>query len=245
MKDSSSSPPQVSAASLPQGIPGLYARSRGFSTSLAPLIAMVFLAGMVFGSIFRPAFLQGWKAGVLLMLIAMGLLITWKRAVLIFLRHEEGARGEEQVARILESLPQGWQVYHEVESAGKRMDHVLVGPAQVFCIETVHWKGQVRVINGKLMHGDQFYPGYDVATLKSRGGQLAESLGVPAGAVAPMVCIVGGRYGDRPGVKDGLWLGEIQDLGTYLLGGKAQGLSAADREKVIGALCQKVEGRTR
>lgn len=241
MKSADPSPPPVSPAALPQGIPGLYARSRGFSTSLAPLISMVFLAGMVFGSIFRPAFLQGWNAGVLLMLIALGLLITWKRAVLIFLRHEEGARGEEQVARVLGSLPEGWRVFHGVDCGDKRLDHVLVGPGKVFCIETVHWKGQVRVINGKLMHGDAFYPGYDLATLKSRGGQLAGDLGLPTEAVAPMVCIVGGRYGDRPGEKNGLWLGEIQDLGTYLLGGEAQGLPAADRERILKVLSEKLD----
>lgn len=240
MKDETAPPPAPRHANLPQGIPGLYARSRGFTSALAPMIAMVFLAGMVLGALFQPGFLQGWNAGVLLILIAGGLMITWKRAVLIFLRHEEGARGEEQVARILEALPEGWQVFHGVNSAAKRLDHVLVGPAQLFCIETVHWKGQVRVINGKLMHGDQFYPGYDLTTLRTHGENLAEEMGISAAAVCPMVCIVGGRYGDHPGMKNGLWLGEIQDLGPFLLGTSPKDLSASEREKALSGLNKKM-----
>lgn len=225
-----------------RGIPGLHARTRGFSAALSPLIAMVFGAGFVTGAVLRPNILQGWQAGLLLVLIAAGLYITWIRAVFIYLRHEEGARGEEQVARVLDALPDSWQVYHGVPSAEKVLDHVLVGPDQVFSIETVHWHGQVRVINHKLMHSDQYYPGYDLETLAKRAEELAESLGLSSKAVTPMVCIVGGRYGDYPGMKQGVWLGEIQDLGTFLLGDHEKALSGEARAGVLQKLEQKLKG---
>jgi len=215
------------------GIPGLDARSRGFSAALTPLISMVFGGGFVLGAILKPSFLQGWHAGVLLMLIAGGFFITWKRAVLIYLRHEEGARGEEQVARVLEAMPDSWNAFHGVPCGEKKLDHVLVGPDQVFCIETVHWKGPVRVINGKIMHGDQFYPGYELKSMKKRAEEFAGELGLPAAAVTPMVCIVGGRYGEHPGMKDQIWLGEIQDLGTFLLGEHFRGLQKDVRAGVV------------
>ncbi|MGA0369253.1 MAG: nuclease-related domain-containing protein, partial [Kiritimatiellia bacterium] len=166
-----------------RGIPGLDARNRGFSAALSPLVSMVFAAGFVLGAVLWPEFLQRRQAALLLFLIALGLFITWKRALLIFLRHEEGARGEEQVARVLDALPDQWQVFHGVPLGEKKLDHVLVGPDQVFSIETVHWRGPVRLVNGKLLHGDQHYPGYDLATLRTRGAELAAELGIPENAL--------------------------------------------------------------
>jgi|GEM_PF-1301677 len=224
----------------PQGIPGLGARSRGFSAALSPLIAMVFGAGFVVGAIFRPDVLNEGKAALLLLLLAGGLYITWKRAVLIYLRHEEGARGEEQVARVLDALPEPWQSFHNVLIGDKQIDHVLVGPNHVYSIETVHWKGQVRLVNKKLMHGDLFYPGYDLESLISQSHKVATELKLDEKAVTPMVCIVGGRYGNYPGVKEGVWLGEIQDIGVYLLSEASVGVSEGDRTATITALESKI-----
>ncbi|MDF3128886.1 nuclease-related domain-containing protein [Kiritimatiellaeota bacterium B1221] len=240
MKPQPDDVPPPSRTSGRQGIPGVHARNRGFSSALSPLIAMAFTAGMVFGGVLRPSFLQGWHAGILLLLIAFGLYVTWKRAVMIYLRHEEGARGEEQVARVLDALPESWQVYHGLPMGEKEVDHVLVAPDQVFSIETVNWRGQVRVINHKLMHGENFYPGYELKTLSDRADVLAEELGMPKGSVTPMVCIVGGRYGDYPGMKEGVWMGEIQDLGTFLLGEREEKPHLKSRSEVLKKLEAKM-----
>ncbi|MEX2605839.1 MAG: nuclease-related domain-containing protein [Kiritimatiellia bacterium] len=238
MKDASTVPSPV-PASTSRGIPGVYARSRGFSQALSPFIAMVFGAGWVFGAILSPGFLQGSHAAILLMLIALGLFITWKRAVIILVRHEEGARGEEQVARVLDALPESWRVFHSVELASGEMDHVLVSDHQVFTIETVHWRGQVRVVNGKLMHGENFYPGYELETLHTQAVTNAEDLGLPESSVTPMVCIVGGRYGDYAGVKNGVWLGEIQDIGFFLCSSREGHLPEAKRADLLRMLEEK------
>ncbi len=242
MKPHQDDVPPPTKTSGRQGIPGLHARNRGFSSALSPLIAMAFGAGMVFAAVLKPTFIQGWHAGVLLLLIAFGLYVTWKRAVMIYLRHEEGARGEEQVARVLDALPESWQVYHGLPLGDKELDHVLVAPDQIFSIETVNWRGQVRVINHKLMHGEKFYPGYELEALSARAAALAEELGMPQAAVTPMVCIVGGRYGDYPGMKDGVWLGEIQDLGTFLLGERATKGKLDARAEVLKKLEAKMSG---
>lgn len=240
MKTSFSHSPPPETFSKNHGIPGFGARARGFSASLTPLIAMVFASGLVFGAILRPAFLQGWKAAVLLLLLAGGLFVTWKRAVIIYLRHEAGARGEEQVARVLNAFPEPWQSFHNVVIGEKETDHVLVGPEHVFCIETVHWNGQVRLVNEKLLHNEQFYPGYDLETLKNRSECIAEALGLPRDALTTMVCIVGGRYGSYPGLQKEVWLGEIQDLGVYLLGEPHAGLLPDTRNRILEILKTKV-----
>lgn len=217
----------------------MYARSRGFSQALSPFIAMVFGAGWVFGAILSPRFIQGSHAAILLMLIAVGLFITWKRAVIILLRHEEGARGEEQVARVLDALPDTWRAFHSVKLALGEMDHVLVSENQVFTIETVHWRGQVRVVNGKLMHGENFYPGYELESLRTQAESNAAELEIPETSVTPMVCIVGGRYGDYAGVKNGVWLGEIQDIGIFLCAPREGQLPEAKRADLLRLLEEK------
>jgi hypothetical protein len=201
---------------------------------------MVFGAGWVAGAILSPSFLQGSHAVILLILIAVGLYITWKSAVIILVRHEEGARGEEQVARVLDALPDTWRVFHSVKLDSGEMDHVLVSDRQVFTIETVHWQGQVRVVNGKLMHGEKFYPGYELETLRKQAEINAEEFGIPETAVSPMVCVVGGRYGDYPGVKNGVWLGEIQDLGVFLCTPREGHLPDAKRAEVLRLLEEKI-----
>lgn len=240
MKPSSDHSPAPKPLSENHGIPGFGARSRGFSAALTPLIAMVFGSGLVFGAILRPAFLQGWQAAVLLILLAAGLFITWKRAVIIYMRHEEGARGEEQVARVLDAFPDPWQGFHNVLIGEKETDHILVGPDHVFCIETVHWNGQVRLVNGKLLHDEHSYPGYDLESLKIRSESIAEALELPANAVTPMVCIVGGRYGSYPGLQKEVWLGEIQDMGVFILGESHDGLLPENRTRILETLKTKV-----
>jgi hypothetical protein len=148
---------------------------------------MVFGAGWVAGAILSPSFLQGSHAVILLILIAVGLYITWKSAVIILVRHEEGARGEEQVARVLDALPDTWMVFHSKQAE----------------------------IN-------------------------AEEFGIPETAVSPMVCVVGGRYGDYPGVKNGVWLGEIQDLGVFLCTPREGHLPDAKRAEVLRLLEEKI-----
>jgi hypothetical protein len=224
-----------------RGAPGASVRSRGLSQALFPVIGMVFASGWAIGAVVPPSFLTLGHAAVLLIVLAFGVLITWKRALSLLSRHEEGARGEEKVARVLEALPEGWRIYHGVPLAGKTLDHVVVSPEQVYLIETVHWPGQVQVLDGHLMHGEEAYTGYELATLLGRGDQAADELGVPRPAVSCLVCIVGGRYHQHPGEKDGVWIGEIQDLGPYLLQHQGAGIDTSLRLSVLETLDTRLD----
>ena len=230
------SPPPSAPLSKSRGTPGAAVRSEGFSQALGPLIGMVFGAGWMCGAILSPDFMKVSHAGLVLILLAIGLMITWKRAVKLLRRHEQGARGEEQVARMLEALPDDWKIYHGVQIEDDFIDHVLVGPDRLYMIETVHWEGQVRVTNGKLYHGEKTYPGYDLETLRSRAEAVAEVLGVSEKVLSPMVCVVGGRYAGYPGELNGVWLGEIQDVGPYLLQPHTGSLRAPDRPALVEKL---------
>jgi len=64
-------------------------------------------------------------------------------------RYEKGADGEEATAQALSALPVGeWTVFHDVRWPDRRLanvDHVVVGPAGVFVIDTKNWSGTITV----------------------------------------------------------------------------------------------------
>jgi hypothetical protein len=61
-------------------------------------------------------------------------------------RQDRGATGEEQVGGLLEELLEGeWRVMHDVTLGRGNVDHILVGPAGVFTVETKSHPGPVRV----------------------------------------------------------------------------------------------------
>lgn len=61
-------------------------------------------------------------------------------------RRDRGARGEEQVGALLDGLVGGdWRVIHDATLGRGNVDHILIGPAGVFTIETKSHPGPVRV----------------------------------------------------------------------------------------------------
>jgi hypothetical protein len=66
-------------------------------------------------------------------------------------RRDRGASAEEHVGSLLEVLPaEGWHVIHDASFGRGNVDHILIGPAGVFTVETKSHPGPVRV--GRL-HG--------------------------------------------------------------------------------------------
>jgi hypothetical protein len=61
-------------------------------------------------------------------------------------RRDRGASAEEQVGSLLEQLPaDSWRVIHDASFGRGNIDHILIGPAGVFSIETKSHPGPVRV----------------------------------------------------------------------------------------------------
>ncbi len=61
-------------------------------------------------------------------------------------RRDRGATGEEQVGSLLDELADHeWRVIHDASLGRGNVDHILVGPAGVFTIETKSHPGPVRV----------------------------------------------------------------------------------------------------
>ena len=61
-------------------------------------------------------------------------------------RRDRGAAGEEHVGGLLEELSDGgWEVIHDASLGRGNVDHILIGPAGVFTVETKSHPGPVRV----------------------------------------------------------------------------------------------------
>ena len=60
-------------------------------------------------------------------------------------RHDRGATGEEQVGGLLDGLGNGWHAIHDASLGNGNVDHILIGPAGVFTVETKSNPGPVRV----------------------------------------------------------------------------------------------------
>jgi len=69
-------------------------------------------------------------------------------------RYDRGAQGEEYVGSILEELRiDGWLIIHDAELEHSNVDHIVLGPAGLFTIETKSNPGPISVqrLHGRLI----------------------------------------------------------------------------------------------
>jgi Nuclease-related domain len=80
-------------------------------------------------------------------LALLGAMFAVSRFVLPLVeRHDRGATGEEQVGGMLDVLRgRSWRVIHDASLGNGNVDHILIGPAGVFTVETKSHPGPVRV----------------------------------------------------------------------------------------------------
>src|SRR4051812_3538686 len=61
-------------------------------------------------------------------------------------RWSRGKQGEQEVGALLESLAgSGWRVLHDISFGHGNIDHVLIGPAGIFTVETKSHGGRINV----------------------------------------------------------------------------------------------------
>ena len=129
------------------GIPGEWARVKGTVVGLWPLFLGVFAAGVSAALVFFLPLAGG------TLLVCSFLWIIW--SLMVGLRRVEsfykGARGEEKVSGILESLPESYHVFNDFAVGRNHVDHVVAGPGGVFAIETKFWNGKVTVEDGHVL----------------------------------------------------------------------------------------------
>lgn len=175
---------------------------------------------------FRPLPPQPWLLTACA--VAMGGFAAWRlwRIWPRLLALRQGIEGEKAVGQFLERLrSQGYQVFHDVMGEGFNVDHVLIGPAGVFTIETKTWskpaRGDARIVyDGAGVSAAGRKPDRD-PLLQARsqarwlGQLLAESTGKPL-AVRPVVMFPGWYVEAAPGSQHEVWVMEPKGLPAFL-----------------------------
>lgn len=108
-----------------------------------------------------------------------------------------GALGELEVGRRLAGLGPGWCVLHSVPigSSGSDIDHVVIGPAGVFTINTKHHRGQNVWVGSKriLVNGQRTDHLRNAAHEGKRTSKLLSVSARMLVDVTPIIAIVGAR----------------------------------------------------
>jgi hypothetical protein len=108
-----------------------------------------------------------------------------------------GALGELEVARRLDSLGPGWYVLHSVPigTGASDLDHVVIGPAGVFTINTKHHRGQNVWVGAKriLVTGQRTDHVRNAGFVARRASKVLSAAMRSLVDVTPVVAIVGAR----------------------------------------------------
>lgn len=125
--------------------PGQHTRAIVRRLRLRTLVALGVLAvatallGRTFG--LRDVRFLGSEVGLL---VAMFVVLRYVMPLVD--RHDRGAKGEEQVGGLVDGLEgRGWHAIHDASLGNGNVDHILIGPAGVFTVETKSHPGPVRV----------------------------------------------------------------------------------------------------
>lgn len=109
------------------------------------LLALV--GGLAAGSLIALVLGLRWWWGLAMFAAVIG--VAHREDIRWMLNHLKGARGEEAVGRILESLePRGFRAIHDLDTGRGNVDHVVVGPTGVFAVETKAWTGRMYLAKG-------------------------------------------------------------------------------------------------
>ncbi|MHB1538069.1 MAG: nuclease-related domain-containing protein [Solirubrobacteraceae bacterium] len=106
--------------------------------ALGATAVLATLAGRAFG--FRSTIFLGAALALLCFI-----LVVCRRLIPLVDRHDRGASGEEHVGGLLNGLPRGWRVAHDVTFGNGNVDHIAIGPPGVFAVETKSHPGPTRL----------------------------------------------------------------------------------------------------
>ena len=131
------------------GFPGEWARVRGTVTGMWLMFCMVGCLGFGMGLVYCGALGLG---AVIAAVSIIGAAASASFGMRRMERFYKGARGEEKVAGILKGLPSSYHVFNDFYTRRNHyVDHVVVGPAGVFAIETKFWQGEVTIEDGHVL----------------------------------------------------------------------------------------------
>jgi hypothetical protein len=186
---------------------------------LAPMLVVILLlvlAGTEWIRYYRPLPPAPWLytaiAGVALAYVAFRI---W-RALPRIRTLKQGRDGERFIGQYLEELrASGYRVFHDLIGVGFNVDHVLIGPAGVFTIETKTFSKRIGAgvevtFDGKTIAVDGWEPDRDpVVQAKAQAGWLRDILSRSTNRqfeVWPVVLFPGWFVKQGPGSTKEMWV---------------------------------------
>lgn len=150
---------------------------------------------------------------------------------------KQAAEGERAVGQFLEALrEQGYKVFHDVVSAGFNVDHVIIGPAGVYSVETKTWskprQGEARIsFDGEKLRAAGLEPDRNpLIQAVAQAGWLRDLLAESTGRVfevRPVILFPGWFIEPPLGGMSRVWVLNPKALPAFLEHQKAR-LSAED-----------------
>jgi hypothetical protein len=202
---------------------------------LPPFSAFLLLFGFAmleWWRYFVPAAPQPWIATTMAAVAAVYAFVRirryWPRIQTLRLAED----GEKAVGQYLESLRKsGYQVFHDVVGEDFNVDHVIIGPAGVFTIETKTWNKPRRdnpkiTFDGETLLVGGLEPDRNpVIQAKAQASWLQRLLAESTGKtlpVRPVVLFPGWFIEDSRASRKDLWVLEPKALPAFLAQEKAQ-----------------------
>lgn len=163
--------------------------------SLWPLF-LCFMALGAFGASAVLGRATVWFASAFVVLV-LTTAFLWRRGLRRVEAFFKGARGEERVAGLLEALPDAWHVFHDFETGGYHVDHVLVGPTGVYSVETKNWRGRVAVEDGEVIVDGSLADRAPLGQTMRQADAVRAALRRAgwSGDVVPVLCLASNTFG--------------------------------------------------
>lgn len=228
------------------GSPGEAPRVLGLLRAFWPLLLICLATGYLLRALFPFPALNLSQVGILFFLVAIAsaILLAWgDRRLANYLK---GAKGEEWVAHELSFLSSDYAVFNGLRLGGgkQNFDHIIVGPAGVFVVETKNWKGSVEFREGRLYAGGKEPSRPPLRQVKAATAELMAWLDEANCGDFPMhsvLCFLGTKLPQDVMNVNGVVVCTGQKLSEVLQETFDEPISPALREKVIGELRKVIE----
>ncbi len=227
------------------GSPGEAPRVLGLLRAFWPLLLICLATGYLLRALFPEPVLSLTHVGILFLLVAVAafVLLLWgDRRLGNFLK---GAKGEEWVAHELAFLSSDYTVFNGLRLGGgkQNFDHIIVGPAGIFVVETKSWKGSVEFCDGKLYAGGREPSRPPLKQVKAATAELVsfvDDAGCGDIPVHSILCFLGTKLPEDLMNVNGVVVCSGTRLVEVLQETFDEPISDSLREHVVSELCKVV-----
>ena len=195
-------------------------------------LVLVMFAGMDWLRYFFPSPREPWLSTILALAVVAYAIWQWARHWPKVRMLRQAEEGEKAVGQFLDSLREsGYQVFHDLIGDGFNVDHVLIGEAGIFTVETKTWSKPVQgnptiTFDGESLRAAGYEPDRNpVIQAKAQASWLQRLLAESTGRsfpARPVVLFPGWFVEDSRSNRKDLWVLEPKALPSFLAHEKAQ-----------------------